>query len=623
MVLSNEKTVIFYFVLTVFFLPFFALCAFTGCASVKRMYVNPLDAQAADGEYSRVEQAVTTEKNQYQKDKNEISFYLDRGMAAHYGGNYQQSSRDLEEAERLIEEAFTKDISDSVAAFVKGDVKKAQYSGEDFENIYINVFNALNYYHAGNREDAIVEIRRSNEKLEYITGEYAAQSETWKAKLENFAGIPPELNFSNSALARYVSVLFYRDAGRLDDARIDAQEAAGAFAAYPEVYHFPLPPFLALGPDRTCAETKIPAEKARLNLLAFTGLSPLKVKPLDNYFWYRLNKPLYGGRILRGPPRNLPREKKVQVDMLTLKPILAAFAAFCSKGDTAYHYSGAVFTLAFMLDDLYVNGGIDAALQDILKVWDTKDYSRAGENAFALAEKLYGTGMREYGSEIMEKMSGINGLTKRFTTDELGLRIQSRESPVTRIEAVIYGQGMFTLELLEDMGKAVDLLYRRRAVRNNAASAYDLTINFLEKGKTEISGVPVVNLVGGLTLGTAEMAAVYGKFLFKDTPALFVSTLGMLRSAVLGIFFIPTKGIEDAEIAYQVNKELGRFDDRMGRFLPDKAYAGGINLDPGIYGITVNYYNGGTLLRSERHENVRVETGCLNLIESFFLGNAG
>ena len=79
-----------------------------------------------------------------------------------------------------------------------------------------------------------------------------------------------------------------------------------------------------------------------------------------------------------------------------------------------------------------------------------------------------------------------------------------------------------------------------------------------------------------------------------------------------------SKSSMDAKIARRVGKEMGRFDDRMGHFFPDKAYAGGINLRPGVYSMTINYYNGANLIHSERRENVHVEAGELNLLTSYF-----
>jgi hypothetical protein len=42
---------------------------------------------------------------------------------------------------------------------------------------------------------------------------------------------------------------------------------------------------------------------------------------------------------------------------------------------------------------------------------------------------------------------------------------------------------------------------------------------------------------------------------------------------------------------------------------------GGINLEPGIYTVTVNYYGNRGLVRSETQDNVRVMENKLNLKE--------
>jgi len=57
-------------------------------------------------------------------------------------------------------------------------------------------------------------------------------------------------------------------------------------------------------------------------------------------------------------------------------------------------------------------------------------------------------------------------------------------------------------------------------------------------------------------------------------------------------------------------------DTRMARYLPDKAYIGGINLDPGTYTVIINYYQGSRLISSEVQENVIVRQDRLNLLQS-------
>ena len=208
--------------------------------------------------------------------KNEILLYLDRGMIQHYAGLYEESSRDLELAELMIEEAFTKSISQEIGSFLVNDNVK-DYSGEDYEDLYINVFNALNYYHRDNLEGALVEIRRLNEKLVYLADKYERASDKvlQSNRQINTGELPMEATrFSNSALARYMGILFYRATNRMDSARIDYEELKRAFDLAPEVYYHPIPSSI----EDELAAPQIAADegKARLNIIAFTGLSPIK-----------------------------------------------------------------------------------------------------------------------------------------------------------------------------------------------------------------------------------------------------------------------------------------------------------------------------------------------------------
>jgi hypothetical protein len=216
-------------------------------------------------------ESAKVKKNLYPK-KNEILYYLDRGMIEHHAGLWEASSQDLQAGERLIEAAFTKSISQEISSFIANDNTR-DYPGEDYEDLYINVFNALNYYHQGNLEGAMVEIRRLNEKLVYLAGKYeVAKEKVIKSnnKLsDNKDYIIEAKKFSNSALARYLGVLFYRAAGNRDSARIDLEKLVEAYDLAPSIYTNPVP----LSLDE---ELAIPLGKARFNVISFTGLSPVK-----------------------------------------------------------------------------------------------------------------------------------------------------------------------------------------------------------------------------------------------------------------------------------------------------------------------------------------------------------
>ncbi|MDR2634264.1 MAG: hypothetical protein LBC51_11695 [Treponema sp.] len=215
------------------------------------------------------------EKKTIYRDKDAILYYLDKGMITHYAQEYDDSTKILQEGERAIEEAFTKSITMEIGSYLLND-KTREYDGEDYEDIYINVFNALNYYHKQQLEDALVEIRRMNNKLRFLASKYGELKTNLQQKaLAEGGEVPPNpespVQFSDSALARYLGMLFYRGIGNYDDARIDGDSLKVAFANAPSVYAYPLPPSLD-------EELRVPAGKARLNVIGFSGLSPVKTE---------------------------------------------------------------------------------------------------------------------------------------------------------------------------------------------------------------------------------------------------------------------------------------------------------------------------------------------------------
>ena len=247
---------------------------FISCAGGPEAYI-PIDDGVRTGSYDKALASINNEKGKARKtiytSKNEILLYLDRGMINHYAGFFRDSSRDLEHAERLIEEAFTKSISQEVGSYILNDNVK-EYSGEDYEDLYINVFNSLNYYHSGDLEGALVEIRRLNEKLMYLADKYerARQKVLDSNSQINPGQLPMEASrFSNSALARYLGMLFYRSTGRDDSARIDYEELKRAYDLAPGVYTNRIPSSVE-------EERSVPDGMGRLNVIAFAGLSPVK-----------------------------------------------------------------------------------------------------------------------------------------------------------------------------------------------------------------------------------------------------------------------------------------------------------------------------------------------------------
>jgi len=170
---------------------------FLSCASASGVYRN-IDNAVYQNNFERgiAEIVIGQEKKRpIYPEKNAVSLFLDKGLLEHYAGNYSSSSRDLENAERLIQEAFTKSITAGIASYIANDNLK-EYPGEDYEDIYLNVFNALNYYHNHNIEEAMVEIRKitmSNGKLDLLSKKYEEGSKfATQHLLESLHSIPTE-----------------------------------------------------------------------------------------------------------------------------------------------------------------------------------------------------------------------------------------------------------------------------------------------------------------------------------------------------------------------------------------------------------------------------------------------
>jgi len=387
-------------------------------------------------------------------EKNAILLFLDKGLLEHYAGNYAASSADLQTAERLIEEAYTKSISEGFLSYIINDNTKS-YPGEDFEDIYINVFNALNYYHKGDLEGALVEIRKlsmSSGKLDMLSRKYEYVDPKTGANLNEMTrretGVTqmPEtkaVKFSNSALARFLSALFYLGEGNTDAGRIELEQVYRAYSANANIYKGQVP--------KAAAEIQnIPSGKARLNILGFTGLSPIKEEQMILHY--------------------LP----------FMHPVLQ-IAAF-----------------------------------------------------------------------------------------KLPVLVQ-RQTKITRVEAVINNEKKIDLELLEDIGEVIKETYNAR-FSNIMLKTYIRTII-----KYSVADVIAMEMVKKQDSVAGLMTAIAAR------TAMDVS--------------------ESADI-------------RMSRYLPDKAYIGGINLDPGTYSVIINYYSGNHIISRAEYNDVIVKSKGLNLLQS-------
>ena len=280
-----------------FFTVFFVLLSalFISCATTDPFV--PIDHMVQQGEFTTAAETLEKNKNSLYRNRDRVLYFLDKGMLTRFAGDYRESTALLQQGERAIEENYSVSISQEIGTFITSD-RAREYDGEDYEDIYLNLFNALNYYHQGDIEGAMVEIRRSSNKLRDLSSRYGIlMTNMQRMALENGTDIPPNpdapVQFNNSALARYLGMLFYRGIGNMDSARIDQNQIRIAMANNPTIYSNPIPSSIA-------DELAIPRGMARLNVISFTGRSPIKEEEVIRIFlgnsWIRIALPVMVSR---------------------------------------------------------------------------------------------------------------------------------------------------------------------------------------------------------------------------------------------------------------------------------------------------------------------------------------
>lgn len=283
---------------------------FTSCASSRNF--TEIDTSAQQGDFSVAREQLEEKKGSLYLGTDQVLYALDAGMLSRYADAYEQSNIELTQAELLIEKYFAVSVTQAIGSYLLND-NVIDYAGEDYEDIYINLFMALNYIQLGDTESAFVEIRRFDNKLKLISAKYSealldAKRQATAEGAENsldfsdYAGSGTSSNgelsvleFHNSALARYVSLLLYRSRGEMDSAEIDKKFIQSAFQTQKQLYPFPIPNAIE-------EEFSIPEDKERLNIFCYAGLAPekyeetLRVPGIVSDTWFKVALPVMAKR---------------------------------------------------------------------------------------------------------------------------------------------------------------------------------------------------------------------------------------------------------------------------------------------------------------------------------------
>lgn len=149
--------------------------------------------------------------------KNEVLYRLDLGTVLHEAGLHRESDTQFAAAEDRMEDLYTQSLSREAGRFMVNDAT-VEYAGERYERVLLHVYRALNHLGMGERDGALVEIRKLSRLL------------------QEYRDTVPDTVYSDDAFAQYLSALLYADVGQRDDARIAMEAAQKAYDAYRKHY---------------------------------------------------------------------------------------------------------------------------------------------------------------------------------------------------------------------------------------------------------------------------------------------------------------------------------------------------------------------------------------------------
>jgi hypothetical protein len=186
-----------------------ALGLLAGCAAPSQRYL--LVEQSLQAGNPRAADAIIEQSQKEYGSKGRLLYLMDRGMTQHLSEQYQPSNATLEQADDEVERLYTRSIRTETKAFLLNDTE-LPFEGEPFEQVMINVVKALNYAVQGQWNEALVEARRIDHRLNVLSD--ASDSKA---------------SYKDDGFARYLSGMLYEATGDLNNAFVAYRRAYEAY----------------------------------------------------------------------------------------------------------------------------------------------------------------------------------------------------------------------------------------------------------------------------------------------------------------------------------------------------------------------------------------------------------
>jgi hypothetical protein len=317
-----------------------------GCSASGERYVL-VDKSLLASDYRQADAIIQKAEEEYGA-KSRVLYGMDRGMTLQLAGEFQQSNDVLEQAEQEVERLYTRSIRTESFAFMTND-NSLPFEGEPYEQVMINVLKALNYASMNRWQDALVEARRIDHRLNVL-------ADRTKDKAA----------YHDDGFARYLSGILYESTGDTNNAFVAYRKAYETFDRSRAWSHTAVPAQLRadllrtanalnltqefteyqqLFPDTSWKSVEEQQHLAQVLVISYNGRAPLKEDQFldlpistDALALVLVNRGfssgnsqqhraadsvLYGlnGRVVRvALPRNVPQKTQVPIDTIHLTP---------------------------------------------------------------------------------------------------------------------------------------------------------------------------------------------------------------------------------------------------------------------------------------------------------------
>lgn len=124
----------------------------------------------SDGNLTEAETMLDANSDKLKKGKLQFLYEVNAGLVRSMQGKFRESNEHFENADLFVED-FRKNVAEEAGAFLLNP-NLSTYRGEDHEVLMINYYKALNYVQMEDYENALVEVRRMDLRLQALSEKY-------------------------------------------------------------------------------------------------------------------------------------------------------------------------------------------------------------------------------------------------------------------------------------------------------------------------------------------------------------------------------------------------------------------------------------------------------------------